>query len=141
MSGPNLTRDYGSLPPRSKVSDISAADMQDIASRGQARNMIDALRTFSACRLNAAMAERNENPDAARLFRADARAALDGHPELLAALGFDPRHVVLADIATWAPGQTVSGGTVDGGSLRLDFESGDAICVAADGALRWEAAR
>ena len=48
-----------------------------------------------------------------------------------------PRHSVVALIAR-AIGQTVSGVQCDrDGSLRLSFESGDALLVDADGGLDW----
>lgn len=48
-----------------------------------------------------------------------------------------PRALVLIDIAGHAIGQTVAGVLLEADSLRVDFESGDALVVAADGRLDW----
>ena len=48
------------------------------------------------------------------------------------------RRRVLATIATEAPGQDVAGVVVIDDALRIDFVSGAALLVGADGTLSWE---
>ncbi len=50
------------------------------------------------------------------------------------------RRRILATIATECPGQDVAGATVIDDALRIDFVSGCALLVGADGTLSWEAA-
>ncbi len=47
------------------------------------------------------------------------------------------RRRVLAAIATEAPGQDVAGVHVEDDALRIDFVSGCALLVGADGTLSW----
>ena len=51
------------------------------------------------------------------------------------------RRRILATIATECPGQDVAGVTVIDDALRVDFVSGAALLVGADGTLSWEGPR
>lgn len=50
-----------------------------------------------------------------------------------------PRLHLLAALAAQMPGQVVAGVEAGQGALRLQFESGDALLIAADGTLDWRA--
>ncbi len=66
------------------ISDYTEQEIEDGRARDRARAMVDRLAEYAGHRDCARAAERKEQTHAARLFRADARAALHTYPELLA---------------------------------------------------------
>ena len=66
------------------IGDYTEMEIEDSRARGRAQVMAGRLAEYARHRDLARAAERREQPEAARLFRADARAALHMYPELLA---------------------------------------------------------